>query len=122
MHGTVLASIDGRVARITLNRPSVLNAQNMELMEDLEAAVDLVAGYPAVRVVIVSGAGRAFSAGLDLDMREQGVALEFFERQERTRVRLETLDASQLPLSAGIASVAACSWPSRATCACAVPT
>jgi len=51
-------------------------------------------------VVIVSGAGRAFSAGLDLDMREQGVALEFFERQERTRVRLETLDASQLPLSA----------------------
>ena len=92
-HGTVLASIDGPVARITLNLPSMLNAQNVELMEDLEAAVDLVAGDPAVRVLVGSGAGRAFSAGLDLDMREQGVALEFFERQERTRVRLEMLDA-----------------------------
>ena len=92
-HASVLTSIDGPLARITLNRPSVLNAQNLELMQDLEAAVDLVAADRGVRVVVVSGAGRAFSAGLDLDMREQGVALEFFERQERTRVRLETLDA-----------------------------
>ncbi|HEX2186405.1 MAG TPA: enoyl-CoA hydratase/isomerase family protein, partial [Chloroflexota bacterium] len=48
---------------------------------------------PGVRVVLVRGAGRAFSSGLDLDMREAGVPLEFFDRQERVRGRLEALDA-----------------------------
>jgi enoyl-CoA hydratase len=91
--GAVLLDIEGPLARITLNRPRVLNAINAALMEELEAAVEAVATAPDVRVLLVRGAGRAFSAGLDLDMREHGVSLEFFERTERTRGRLESLDA-----------------------------
>jgi enoyl-CoA hydratase/carnithine racemase len=91
-NGTVLLNVDGPVATMTLNRPHVLNAQDETLMEDLELAVDSVARTPGLRVVVVRGAGRAFSAGLDLNMRARGVNLDFFERQERTRMRIESLE------------------------------
>lgn len=91
--GPVLLRIDGPLARITLNRPQKLNAMDGALLDGLEAAVGTVAQAPAVRVVLVGGAGRAFSAGLDLDMRAAGVPLSFFERQERVRRRLEALPA-----------------------------
>jgi enoyl-CoA hydratase len=94
--GTVLLSVEGPLARITLNRPEVLNAANLALMADFEAVIDAVEAEPDVRVVVVQGNGRAFSAGLDLDMQAGGASpelLEFFERQERSRGRLESLDA-----------------------------
>jgi enoyl-CoA hydratase/carnithine racemase len=94
-HGTVLLEVEGPLAQVTLNRPAVLNAANLEFMEDFEAAVDALEAAPDVRVVLVRGAGRAFSAGLDLDMSAGGKSprlLEFFERQERSRGRLEALE------------------------------
>ncbi len=54
------------VALITLNRPDRLNAMTAELVGALHAALDEVADDPGVRVAILTGAGRAFCAGLDL--------------------------------------------------------
>ncbi|MGA3214652.1 MAG: enoyl-CoA hydratase/isomerase family protein [Acidimicrobiales bacterium] len=54
------------VGRLTLNRPHVLNAINRELLEDLSLATDTLERDETVRVVILRGAGRAFSAGFDL--------------------------------------------------------
>lgn len=54
------------VARIILNRPLVLNAINRNLMRLLDAALDQAEADDDVRAVIVTGAGRAFSAGGDL--------------------------------------------------------
>ncbi|MDW7709164.1 MAG: enoyl-CoA hydratase/isomerase family protein [Deferrisomatales bacterium] len=54
------------VATISLNRPHVLNAMNKQLWLDLQAALEDAAGDPRVRVLIVTGEGRAFSAGADL--------------------------------------------------------
>jgi enoyl-CoA hydratase/carnithine racemase len=90
--GAVRLTIEGPLARITLHRPHVLNAIDEALTEGLESALEAVAGAPEVRVVLLRGAGRAFSSGLDLDMRAAGVPLSFFARQERIRVRLEGLD------------------------------
>lgn len=57
---------DGRVARITLNRPEKMNSLSQELLFELNDALhDLEADYEA-RVIIVRGAGRTFSAGYDL--------------------------------------------------------
>ena len=56
---------DGAVARIQLNRPRVLNAFNHDLRENLVAAVHKVHADDAVRVVVIEGEGRAFSAGQD---------------------------------------------------------
>jgi enoyl-CoA hydratase/carnithine racemase len=61
--------------------------------DDLTRAIDTVASTSGVRVVVVRGAGRAFSSGLDLNMRAAGVSPNFFERSEQTRLRLESLDA-----------------------------
>lgn len=94
-HGTVLLDVGGPLATVTLNRPEVLNAANLAFMEDFEAVLDALEVASTVKVVLVRGAGRAFSAGLDLDMSAGGTSPEllgFFERQERSRIRLEALD------------------------------
>jgi enoyl-CoA hydratase len=55
------------VCRITLNRPERLNAMNGQLVQQLHQALDEVATDNACRVVILTGAGRGFCAGLDLN-------------------------------------------------------
>src|SRR5687768_10697661 len=56
----------GGAATIELNRPDALNAWNAALGRDLLEAVQAVAGDDAVRAVMLTGAGRAFSSGADL--------------------------------------------------------
>jgi enoyl-CoA hydratase len=63
---TVLYARDGRVARLTLNRPEALNAINDELPEELRAAVERANADPEVHVILLSGAGKAFCSGYDL--------------------------------------------------------
>ena len=62
----VLYERDGRVARITLNRPEVLNAIDDDLPRELAAAVERADADESVHVIVLSGAGRAFCAGYDL--------------------------------------------------------
>lgn len=54
-------------AVLTLNRPEKLNALSMELRGELVSAIEELRRDPAVRALIMTGAGRAFCAGLDLD-------------------------------------------------------
>lgn len=63
---TVLCEKDGRIGRITLNRPERLNAINDALPRDLQSAVETLDADPEVHVMILSGAGEAFCAGYDL--------------------------------------------------------
>jgi enoyl-CoA hydratase len=60
-------STAGPIVRITLNRPERLNAINRQLIADLRQAVIAANEDSTVRVIILSGAGRAFCAGYDLD-------------------------------------------------------
>ena len=63
----VLTEIDSAgYAVLTLNRPQAMNALSKALMTAIAEAVDAAAANPAVRVLILTGAGRAFTAGLDL--------------------------------------------------------
>jgi enoyl-CoA hydratase/carnithine racemase len=89
----ILLECEGPLARITLNRPEVLNAMNLAWVERLAATVGRVAAAPDVRVVVVRGAGRAFCAGLDLDMLAgEGMPVAFYELQERAFRGLEAMD------------------------------
>jgi len=63
---TVTYDKDGRIGRITLNRPDVMNAINDELPGDLASAVARADADPEVHVMILSGNGPAFCAGYDL--------------------------------------------------------
>ncbi|MDQ6859193.1 MAG: enoyl-CoA hydratase-related protein [Chloroflexota bacterium] len=64
---------DGAVAILTLDRPDALNAFNEPLTEALATALMDAAGDPAVRCVVITGAGRAFSAGQDLRDRADAI-------------------------------------------------
>ena len=63
---------DGRIARIKLNRPDVLNAINDELPHDLARCVQEANDDDDVHVIILSGEGRAFCAGYDLTYYAEG--------------------------------------------------
>ena len=63
---TLRLTTSGAVATITLARPDKLNALNEAMHADLRAALDRCAGDEAVRVVVLTGEGRAFSSGQDL--------------------------------------------------------
>jgi 2-(1,2-epoxy-1,2-dihydrophenyl)acetyl-CoA isomerase len=67
---TVKINKKNKVASIEINRPNVLNAFNTELTLELQQATQIVKDDDDVRVVILSGAGRAFSSGADLAERE----------------------------------------------------
>src|SRR3954471_23980705 len=62
-------AVDGPVARLTLNRPGKLNALNDDVRRALAEALDDLEERPDVRVVVLAGAGRAFSAGADLSSK-----------------------------------------------------
>lgn len=58
--------VDGPVCTITLDRPEVANAQDTQLLDELDAAFDLADEDDGVRVVVLAGEGKHFSAGHDL--------------------------------------------------------
>lgn len=61
----------GPIARLTLNRPEQRNAMSPEMGEEVRRAVDELNSRPEVRVVVIRGAGRAFSGGGDLKSLEE---------------------------------------------------
>jgi 2-(1,2-epoxy-1,2-dihydrophenyl)acetyl-CoA isomerase len=63
---TVTLSRYGPAACIALNRPDVLNAWDDQLPEDLMAALTVVEDDPSMRALVITGTGRAFSAGADV--------------------------------------------------------
>ena len=63
---TLLYEKCGAVARISLNRPRVLNAYNIQMRDDLSQALAAVADDPDVRTLLITGEGRGFCAGADL--------------------------------------------------------
>jgi enoyl-CoA hydratase len=66
----------GPVRRLTMNRPEALNALNRDLVDALGEVLDETARDDGVRVVILRGAGRAFSAGYDLKEDASGGELD----------------------------------------------
>jgi enoyl-CoA hydratase/carnithine racemase len=70
----LLSERRGAVAWLTLQRPARLNALNYALVDALAAELAAIEADPAVRAVILTGAGRAFSAGADIDEFSRSVA------------------------------------------------
>jgi enoyl-CoA hydratase len=69
---TVVFEVDGRVARITLNRPERGNGITRQLVTELEQCVERADLDPAVHVVLLSGSGKGFCGGYDLVESAEG--------------------------------------------------
>lgn len=82
-YDTILFKIDRGIAHITLNRPESMNALNGEMIAELNAAIQECSQNNEIRVVVLSGAGKAFSAGGDIKSMKQaldsGNQAQFFE-------------------------------------------
>lgn len=65
-YATILFEVNNNVARITMNRPEAANALNVDMAKDLMQASLRCSEDPAIRAVILTGAGRLFSGGGDL--------------------------------------------------------
>jgi enoyl-CoA hydratase len=95
---SVLMESVGNVRVITLNRPEKLNAADLELQERLAAYIDTVAADQQARAVILTGAGRAFSAGGDRELLREIATGNPSLREAAGRVHIRTI-RSMLSLS-----------------------
>lgn len=92
----ILLDTDGAIATLTINRPDTLNALDVDTIRAMHLTLDKIENDPALRVVIITGAGRAFIAGgdiADLNSR-QGLPhyQEFAEDIHNLFRRIETFD------------------------------
>lgn len=70
----VIVEKQDRIGTITLNRPEVMNALDMDLILELKEAVDRIGADEAVRVVVLKGAGANFCSGADLNLLAADIA------------------------------------------------
>ena len=81
---TLLSGTENGVLTLTLNRPERANAFNAELIVELQNAFAKAAQDPQVRSIVLTGAGRAFSAGQDISEMQDGGAISYREHLEKT--------------------------------------
>lgn len=107
---SILLHVSDAVARITLNRPDRLNAFAGMMRDELAEAIGNAAANPAVRVIVITGAGRAFSAGADLDVMSKlidaGDSTGFRALVEAGIRVIEAIRTVRQPVIAGINGVA----------------
>ena len=110
-HGT------GPVIHITMNSPERVNALSDEMIAALQSELDAIAADPAIRVVILSGAGKAFCAGHDLKQMTAGRAApdkgaayfaDLFARCSTLMKTIRTLPQPVIAQVHGIATAAGC--------------
>jgi enoyl-CoA hydratase/carnithine racemase len=89
---TIRLEVEDGIATLTLNRPDKLNAFNTLMMQEMIAAFDQTDADDSVRVVIVTGAGRAFCAGADLSA---GAATFDYSTRGGEEKEARTLDGVQ---------------------------
>jgi enoyl-CoA hydratase/carnithine racemase len=111
---TIILKKENNIATLMLNRPERLNALTEQMMEEISAALEEVASDEEVRVLIITGAGRAFCAGADLKMEEgaekvftathpEGIRQALRESIQRIIRRLKSLDIPTIAMVNGVA-------------------
>jgi 2-(1,2-epoxy-1,2-dihydrophenyl)acetyl-CoA isomerase len=106
-YSTILFSNEGGIARLTLNRPDRLNSFTVEMHEEVADALDRLEG---ARVLVLTGAGRGFCAGQDLNDRAvaPGESVDLGESvEQRYNPLIRRLTGMPLPVIARVNGVAA---------------
>ena len=121
----VLCSVDARgVATLTLNRPLAFNALSEAVLAALQAALQQLAANPAVRVVVLAAAGKAFCAGHDLkEMRaqpSQAYYEKLFAQCGQVMLTIQQLPVPVIARVQGMATAAGCQLVAQCDLAVAV--
>jgi enoyl-CoA hydratase/carnithine racemase len=93
----VLYAVQDRIALITLNRPEQLNAYTPDLAVDLKRAFARAANDPEVRLIILTGAGRGFCAGMDMTVLADQASGNLPDGPDKRLIALESAFSSAEP-------------------------
>ena len=108
----LLRSVDRGVATLTMNRPKQFNAISMRMIEAMQRELDAIRSDPAIRVVVIAGAGSAFSGGHDLKEmmahRTEAFIGDLFDRCSRVMLAMQALPQPVIARVHGIATAAGC--------------
>jgi 2-(1,2-epoxy-1,2-dihydrophenyl)acetyl-CoA isomerase len=88
---TLQIEVDGWIGTLTLNRPEALNAMSQEMIGELTVAAAWLADRASIRALIVTGAGRAFCSGGDVNWFRRGVEEEDVDLPAEVRRGAEAL-------------------------------
>lgn len=87
MSKEILYKLEGRIATITFNRPEVLNALTIPMLDELEEIIDTLNADETCKVIIITGVGRGFVAGADISCMKEASPQEAM-RFSKTTTRL----------------------------------
>src|ERR1051326_5391473 len=123
----ILVEVEDGVGIVTLNRPDKLNAMNRRLSTELHDSVKRFEADDAVGCIVITGAGRAFSAGGDIhEQREDDrrYSAEELDRMSSGRSSLDIAACAKpvIGMMNGLAMAVPRYWPPRSTCGSAART
>lgn len=98
---TLSVSVADYIATVTINRPPV-NAQNNQLREEMQWVMDGLGDRPDVRVVVLTGEGKAFSAGADLSERPTQDPGNYTAHNRRVRASFDCIMECPKPVIAAV--------------------
>ena len=105
--------VERKVASLTLDRPKARNALSTHLLNELEAALDVVAQDKNVHVVVLGASGPVFSSGHDLkevagDEQSHGTYMDLFQLCSRVMIKIAESEKPIVAKVNGIATAAGC--------------
>lgn len=89
--GTILVAKEGKVLRLTMNRPQVHNAFNAAMIRDLAVAFDKAEKASDIRLVVLTGAGESFCAGADLNWMREIIRYSYEQNLRESRELAELM-------------------------------
>lgn len=98
----LLVTTSGKVTTITFHRPQVLNALNIETLKELEEAITALEADMNIRVLILTGEGKAFIAGADISQMKAMTPVQAREFGELGHRLMHHLEASRLAVIAAV--------------------
>ena len=99
---TILYETKGAVAVITINRPEALNALNPQVLTELDQVVSAAGEDPGVKVVVITGAGKAFVAGADIKAMSTFTPLQARAFARRGQAVLNKIERLPKPVIAAV--------------------
>ncbi len=114
----IAVEVDGRIARLAVDRPHRMNTITTDMIEEIDDALDRLVDDEAVRAILLTGEGdRAFSAGFDASTAAAGTGLEATELSRRGQEVFGRLEEIPMPVVAAVGGYCLGGGMELATCA-----
>lgn len=102
MYETIQLTVNEGIAVIRFNRPEKMNALHLPMIDELTKALEIVHHSPDIRVLVLTGAGKAFMSGADISWYSGQTEQEFREFQNKARRMYSLIETNEKPVIAAV--------------------